>query len=99
MDDTEPDILQLARDKEIIDEYFSLIVKDELDISMNFSNEYIITENIVSKKQILVKTFSDFIRINSPLYFLLQALIHKINSGILRRTQMTKALESFREHQ
>ena len=98
MDDKEPDILHLARDKQIIDEYFRLIVKNELNFNMNFSNEYIITKNIVSKKLILVKTFSDSIQINSPLYFLLNSLFHKINAGILRRAEMMEALKAFKEH-
>ncbi|MFZ4929022.1 hypothetical protein [Chryseobacterium sp. Mn2064] len=98
MDDKEPDILHLARDKQMIDEYFRLMVKNELNLDMNFSNEYLITKNIVSKKLILVKTFSDTIPINSPLYFLLNSLFHKINNSILKRAEMMEALKAFKEH-
>ena len=96
MDYTETERIHPARDKDFIDEYFSLTVKRELNIDIDLSNEYIIAQNIVSKKLILVKTFSETIIMNPDLYFLMQSLIQKINTGILDKKQMMKTLETLR---
>ncbi|MCJ7932299.1 MAG: hypothetical protein MUW56_01355 [Chryseobacterium sp.] len=92
------DQLNLTRDKNLIDDYFNVMVKKELNIDISFSNEYVMTRNIVSKKLILVKTFSDSITSDSQLHLLIQSLIHKINTGLLSRDQMMAAIEMFREN-
>lgn len=97
MDHIETDLVHPVRDKNIIDEYFNLTVKKELNIDINLSDEYVIAQNIVSKRLILVKTFSEIIIMNPELYFLLQSLIQKINTGVLSRSQVIKTLEILRE--
>ncbi|PWN71934.1 hypothetical protein C1631_004775 [Chryseobacterium phosphatilyticum] len=97
MDHIETDLVHPVRDKNIIDEYFNLTVKKELNIDINLSDEYVIAQNIVSKRLILVKTFSEIIIMNPELYFLLQSLIQKINTGVLSKSQVIKTLEILRE--
>ncbi|ASE61553.1 hypothetical protein H3Z85_21195 [Chryseobacterium indologenes] len=97
MDNIETDLVDPVRDKNIIDEYFRLTVKKELNLDINLSDEYVIAQNIVSKKLILVKTFSEVIIMNPDLYFLMQSLIHKINTGLLSKNQVTKTLELLKD--
>lgn len=97
MDHIETDLVHPVRDKNIIDEYFNLTVKKELNIDINLSDEYVIAQNIVSKRLILVKTFSEIIIMNPELYFLLQSLIQKINTGVLSKSQVIKTLEILKE--
>ncbi len=93
MDHIETEPIDLVRDKNYIDKYFSLIIKRELEIDIDVSNEYIAAQNIVSRKLILVKTFSDAVMGNPDLYLLLAYLIHEINTRPLTRGQMNSALE------
>ncbi|MET3036860.1 hypothetical protein ABXT08_12195 [Chryseobacterium sp. NRRL B-14859] len=99
MDETKTQLLNPMTDKYLIDEYFNLTVKKELGIDIDFGFEYIITQNIVSKKLILVKTFSDFIIANPQLYIFLSSLIYKINTCSLTKKQMITELESLRKNQ
>ncbi|AKK73960.1 hypothetical protein HX13_12390 [Chryseobacterium sp. P1-3] len=98
MDEVKTELLNPITDKYLIDEYFNLIVKKELDTDIDFAFEYIITQNIVSKKLILVKTFSDFILDNPQLYILLSSLIYKINTRSLSKNQIITELENLRKN-
>ncbi|WP_221408184.1 hypothetical protein [Chryseobacterium lactis] len=99
MDNIETDRVHLERDKHIIDEYFNLTVKKELNIDIDLANEYVTAQNIVSKKLILVKTFSDIIIMNPDLYFLMQSLIQKINTEVVGKNQVLKAIDTLKQHQ
>lgn len=94
MDQTKIEFLDLINDKYLIDEYFKLKVKEELNIDIDLSSEYVTAHNIVSKKLILVQTFSHAIMENPQLYLLLRSLIHNVNSYHVTKNQMISALKS-----
>ncbi|AZA77149.1 hypothetical protein EG347_06340 [Chryseobacterium sp. G0186] len=93
MDRIESKPLHLKSDKKIIDEYFNLVIKKELNIDLNVNAEYMVVQNIVSKKLILVKTFSDNTLENPSLYLLLSSLIQQINTDSLTKGKIITALE------
>ena len=93
MDHIETEPIDLVRDKNFIDKYFRLTIKKELNIDIDVSNEYIAAQNIVSRKLILVKTFSEVVIGNPDLYLLLAYLIHDINTRPLIKEQIIRALE------
>jgi len=93
MDHIETEPIDLVRDKNYIDKYFSLTIKKELNIDIDVSNEYIAAQNIVSRKLILVKTFSEVVMGNPELYLLLVSLIHEANTRPLTREQINSVLE------
>ncbi|MBP1164070.1 MULTISPECIES: hypothetical protein [unclassified Chryseobacterium] len=93
MDRIESQPLHLKNDKKIIDKYFNLVIKKELNIDVNASTEYVVVQNIVSKKLILVKTFSDSTIENPSLYLLLSSLIQQINTCSLTKRQIITVLE------
>ncbi|AZB26696.1 MULTISPECIES: hypothetical protein [Chryseobacterium] len=94
MDSIKTQQLDLITDKKYIDKYFSLVIKKDLNMDINISNEYVVAHNLVSKKLILIKTFSDAALENPELYFLLSSLIQDINLRSLTKTQIVSALEN-----
>jgi len=88
MDYLETERLDLLKDQKLIDEYLSWVIKKDLNIDINVSNEYVAAHNIVSQKLILVKTFSDIILENPDLYLLLSSLIQDINTGSLTKSRI-----------
>ncbi|WP_288447188.1 hypothetical protein [uncultured Chryseobacterium sp.] len=93
MDEIKIQPLDLINDKYLIDEYFNFKVKSELNIDIDLSNEYTTAHNIVSKKLILVQTFSDTTIGNPQLYLLLRSLIHNINSYHLTKNEIISTLK------
>lgn len=93
MDHIETEPLHLVRDKNFIDKYLNLMIRKELEIDINVSNEYVIAQNIVSRKSILVRTFSNVVMDDPQLYFLLTSLIQSINTRTMTRSQIITALE------
>lgn len=94
MDETKIELLDLINDKHLIDEYFNFKIKRELNIDIDLSSEYITAHNIVSKKLILVQTFSNTIIDNPQLYLLLRSLIHNINSYYLTKNEIISTLKN-----
>ncbi|SIR41510.1 hypothetical protein SAMN05880573_12283 [Chryseobacterium sp. RU33C] len=94
MDETKIELLDLINDKHLIDEYFNFKIKRELNIDIDLSSEYITAHNIVSKKLILVQTFSNTIMDNPQLYLLLRSLIHNINSYYLTKNEIISTLKN-----
>lgn len=94
MDETKIELLDLINDKYLIDEYFNFKIKRELNIDIDLSSEYITAHNIVSKKLILVQTFSNTIMDNPQLYLLLRSLIHNINSYYLTKNEIISTLKN-----
>ncbi|WP_343658342.1 hypothetical protein [Chryseobacterium sp.] len=94
MDETKIELSDPVDDKYLIDQYFNLIIKKELNIDVDVSNEYVIAQNIVSKKLILVNTFSDAIMGNPQLYLLLRSLLYNVNTLCLTKRQIMMALEN-----
>lgn len=93
MDRIKAEPLHLNNDKKLIDEYFSFIIKKELNIDINVKDEYVVVQNVVSKKLILVKTFSDTIMVNPSLYLLLYSLIQGINTRSVTKKQIITCLK------
>lgn len=93
MDRIKAEPLHLNNDKKLIDEYFSFIIKKELNADINVKNEYVVVQNVVSKKLILVKTFSDTIMANPSLYLLLSSLIQGINTRSITKKQIITCLK------
>lgn len=93
MDRIKNEPLHLNNDKKLIDKYFNFVIKKELNIDTNVKNEYVVVQNVVSKKLILVKTFSDTILVNPSLYLLLSSLIQEINTRSLTKSKMIACLE------
>lgn len=93
MDRIKSEPLHLNNDKKLIDKYFNFVIKKELNIDTNVKNEYVVVQNVVSKKLILVKTFSDAILVNPSLYLLLSSLIQEINTRSLTKSQIIAFLE------
>lgn len=94
MDSIKTQQLDLITDKKYIDKYFSLVIKKDLNMDINISNEYVVAHNLVSKKLILIKTFLDAVLENPELYFLLSSLIQDINLRSLTKTQIVSTLEN-----
>lgn len=93
MDRIETEPLHLNSDKKLIDAYFNLVIKENLNIDIDVKNEYVCVENIVSKKLILVKTFSDSILENPSLHLLLSSLIYEVNICSLTKNKIIQVLE------
>ena len=94
MDHTEAERLHLLRDQKLIDEYFRLVIKRDLNLDLDVSNEYVIVHNIVSKKLIIARTFSDITLENPELYFLLSSLIQDVNTHSLSKSRIITVLEN-----
>ncbi|SIS69839.1 hypothetical protein SAMN05421786_1011078 [Chryseobacterium ureilyticum] len=92
MDQIKAEPLHLNNDKRLIDQYFNFVIKKELNIDISIINEYVVVQNIVSKKLILVKTFSENVLINPSLYLLLSSLIQQINTRSLTKDQIIRFL-------
>lgn len=92
MDSLETEQLDILKDQKLITEFFNLVIKKDLNIEINVSGEYVAAHNIVSKKLILVKTFSSIILENPDLYLLLSSLIQGVNMRTLTKTQIINFL-------
>ncbi|OCA72129.1 hypothetical protein BBI01_08235 [Chryseobacterium artocarpi] len=92
MDSLETEQLDILKDQKLITEFFNLVIKKDLNIEINVSDEYVAAHNIVSQKLILVKTFSSIILENPDLYLLLSSLIQGVNMRTLTKTQIINFL-------
>lgn len=52
MDHIETESLHLVRDKNFIDKYLNLMIRKELEIDINVSNEYVIAQNMYRQVKI-----------------------------------------------
>ncbi|KMQ68533.1 hypothetical protein ACM39_08495 [Chryseobacterium sp. FH2] len=71
----------MLENKDIINRYLALNIKIQFDLDFDLKDEYIFTQNIVSKKMIIATTFSDKILFNPQIKVFLAALITEINNG------------------
>lgn len=92
MDSLETEQLDILKDQKLITEFFNLVIKKDLNIEINVSDEYVAAHNIVSQKLILVKTFSSIILENPDLYLLLSSLIQGVNMRTLTKTRIINFL-------
>lgn len=70
----------LEQNKDIVAYYLALSVKQQFNIDIDLTNEFIFTENLVSKKIIIAPTFSDKILSVPELKEFLSALISYMNN-------------------
>ncbi len=66
--------------KELTRKYLTRSIKMQFNIDVDLNNEYTLTENIVSKKTIIARTFSDNILSKPSLKLFLTSLITEINN-------------------
>jgi hypothetical protein len=70
----------LIKIKELITKYLTQSIKLHFNLDIGLNNEYTLTENIVSKKTIVVRTFSNKISSKPDLKMFLTSLITEINN-------------------
>ncbi|MCX8534208.1 hypothetical protein [Chryseobacterium luquanense] len=70
----------MTQNKDILEYYLSLSVKQQFNIDLDLKDEFIFTENLVSKKTIIAPTFSDKILLQHDVKEFLSALISDINN-------------------
>ncbi|WP_144281716.1 hypothetical protein [Chryseobacterium echinoideorum] len=66
-------------EKDLLNDYFKLSIKQQFNIDLNTECEFSLIENLVSKKVIVAPTFSDQITENSDLKQFFNAMINEIN--------------------
>ncbi|UZT98736.1 hypothetical protein ODZ84_03955 [Chryseobacterium fluminis] len=66
--------------RDLVYEYLILNIKKNFNLEMNLLNEYILASNIVSKRKIIVPTFSDKVTAHPNLKIFLSTLIFQLNS-------------------
>lgn len=76
----------MEQNKEIIAYYLALSVKQQFNIDLDLTDEFIFTENIVSKKTIIAPTFSERILSQPEIKEFLSALISDINNEQISET-------------
>jgi len=76
--------------KKIVTDYLHNLVVEDFDLFFDFSTEIIFTENIISKKIIAVRNFSEIIEDNTELKKYLSIVISNINSQTISIDEMKK---------
>ncbi|REC74342.1 hypothetical protein DRF60_17920 [Chryseobacterium elymi] len=66
---------------DLIHRYLSISITDQFYSTVDLEGEYTFTQNIVSKKTIIVSTFTSKILLHPQLKLFLTALITEINNG------------------
>lgn len=70
----------MTQNKDLLEYYLSLNVKQQFNIDLDLKDEFIFTENLVSKNTIIAPTFSDKILSQQNIKEFLSALISDINN-------------------
>ncbi|WPO81281.1 hypothetical protein SD427_10955 [Chryseobacterium sp. JJR-5R] len=83
-----------AKIKELIRKYLTRCIKLQFNMDVDLNNEYTLTENIVSKKTIIARTFSDNILSKPSLKLFLTSLITEINNERCSLEFMTVKMKS-----
>lgn len=65
--------------KELINSYLTLSIKQHFGINMDVGSEYTFAENLVSKKMIIATTFTEKILSQPQIKLLLSSLITELN--------------------
>lgn len=86
-----------AKIKELIRKYLTRSIKLQFNMDVDLNNEYTLTENIVSKKTIIARTFSDNILSKPSLKLFLTSLITEINNEKCSLEFMTGKMKSMPE--
>ncbi|WP_345201461.1 hypothetical protein [Chryseobacterium ginsengisoli] len=71
----------ILENKDLINSYLNLSVLQQFNINIDLKDEYVFTENLVSKKPIIATTFTDRIISYPMIKLFLTALITDINNG------------------
>lgn len=83
--------------KELIRKYLTRCIKLQFNLDVDLQNEYTLTENIVSKKTIIARTFSDKILSKPGLKLFLTSLITEINNAKCSKEFMIGKIKSLPE--
>ena len=86
----------MDQNKEIIEHYLNLSVKQQFDIDLDLKDEFTFTENLVSKKTIIAPTFSDKILSKPEIKEFLSALISDMNNEIPSQRVQTPESQQMR---
>lgn len=78
--------------KNLVDRYLLMHVRNTFGVEFPIADEYVVTLNMISKKIIVAKTFSNVVIENQSLHYLLNSLIHAINSGLVKPEDMLAEL-------
>lgn len=70
----------IKQTKEVVEYYLTLSIKQQFNLDLDLKDEFILTENLVSKKLIIAPTFSEKILNNPEIKDFLHALISDINN-------------------
>ncbi len=73
-------MMQNQEIKKLIRNYLTSCVKSQFDIDIDLEKEYMLTENLVSKKTIIAPTFTNEILSNADLKLFLTSLVTEINN-------------------
>jgi len=70
----------IEQSKEVVEYYLTLSIKQQFNLDLDLKDEFILTENLVSKNLIIAPTFSEKILYNPEIKDFLHALISDINN-------------------
>ncbi|HCR77712.1 MAG TPA: hypothetical protein DIW37_15185 [Chryseobacterium sp.] len=87
----------LLANKDLINKYLRLVIKQQFNTEIDLRGEYTFTENLVSKKPIIATTFSEKILSQPDIKMVLTSVITEINIGVCTTEQMQKAVEIYPE--
>lgn len=79
--------------KELVIRYLQFLIAEDFNKSHDLLNDVIFTENIISKKTIIVQNFSEQINSNPDLKKYLEAVINNINLRLTTEKDMYKTLQ------
>ncbi|HEX7870924.1 MAG TPA: hypothetical protein VF455_12510 [Chryseobacterium sp.] len=87
----------MTQNKDLLEYYLSLNVKQQFNIDLDLKDEFIFTENLVSKNTIIAPTFSDKILSQQNIKEFLSALISDINNEEQTRIGRISESEQIRD--
>ncbi|MCX8525631.1 hypothetical protein OF897_17085 [Chryseobacterium formosus] len=87
----------MTQNKDLLEYYLSLNVKQQFNIDLDLKDEFIFTENLVSKNTIIAPTFSDKILLQHDIKEFLSALISDINNEEQPRIRRISESEQIRD--
>ncbi len=87
----------ILENKDLINSYLSLSILQQFNLNIDLKDEYVFAENLVSKKPIIVTTFSGQILSNIPVKMFLTFLITDINNGNCKADFMRNRLKTIQD--
>lgn len=90
-------MIQSFEIRKMIRNYLTSCVKSQFDMDINLEKEYILTENLVSKKTIIAPTFTNEILSRPDIKLFLTSLITEINNEKCSREFIMEKMKSAKE--